>query len=735
MFSKKLEDIFTKQAMLFSLKSYQKARDHDKVLSLIESGIFLKNLKEGFIPDPVQSFEIPKNDHESRQLALSSTASKVVQKTLIAELEDIVKFSDRSYAYRKNKGTIKAINRSKDFLQKNFWVAKADIDNFFDTIDQHKLIEKLNVQIQDKRIVKLIALFLKNGMLKNHQWVEKHAGVYQGDNLSPWMSNFYLNEFDHYLEEKHISFVRYADDILFFARHRRDVIKALDLAEGYLNSLSLTFGKDKTLISNKKEGFAYLGLWFKDDYIRMDNDKLQKKISKLSQKTKKTSLNRSIEIINEHIEGIQRYYAKILSDTKQFNILQKHIDEILIRKIVEAKSSKTINKKSKFIQLLTQLKSYRPTTQEQTQKHAHALIAQAYEQVSLKTPLKSAQKEMTKNKNAYLKESIKSSEIVLSKFGLYAGVTKGKVVIKEYGKIHKQMPLGQVTRIIILSPGINISSMLIYQCAKRKIDIDFIYHDEPYALITYYKSTSSLLHKKQLSFISQEENKLRIAKTIVKAKSKNQLNLIKYYARYREDNDIEEFKKLEIIIGIIEKNYQKISKAKDVNALMGYEGTISSHYWSAFGILIDKPDFMRHTQNAPDPINQAINYGYGFLYNRVQSAIIKAGLSLYHSFLHSQQANKPTLVFDLIEEFRQPVVDREIISILNRGTAITSSKGKLTQKSQKVITQNIQERLITPTKWRKGKYKITSIIDEQVLSIAHIIQDEHKKYKGFLVRY
>jgi len=276
--------------------------------------------------------------------------------------------------------------------------------------------------------------------------------------------------------------------------------------------------------------------------------------------------------------------------------------------------------------------------------------------------------------------------------------------------------------------------MLIYKCAKKQIDIDFIYHDEPYALITYYKSTSSLLHKKQIEFIASQ-NSIKIAKTIVKTKSKNQLNLIKYYARYREDTDIEEFGKLEKIIIEIENLYGRIESAKDNDVLMGYEGNISKLYWKAFGILIDNPEFLRHTQNAPDPINQAINYGYGFLYNRVQSAIIKAGLSLYHSFFHSEQANKPTLVFDLIEEFRQPVVDREIISILNKGTKLTSSKGKLTKKSQKIITQNIQERLVTPTKWRKGKYKITSIIDEQILSISHTIQTPTKKYKGFVARY
>ena len=734
MYSKKLESIFTKDTLLFALKNYQKAKDHDMVLSLINSGMFVKTLLKGFIPDPVRSFEIEKNENEKRQLALSSTSSKIVQKILVNELENLVKFSDRSYAYRKNKGTVKAINRTKDFLHKNFWVAKADIDNFFDTIDQQKLISKLNTHIQDKRIIKLIALFLKNGMLKNNEWVDKHRGVYQGDNLSPWLSNFYLNDFDHYLESKHISFVRYADDMLFFAKHKRDVIKILDLAEGFLNSLSLTFGKDKSFISNKKNGFAYLGLWFKNDKIYMDNKKLQKKISKLSQKTKKRPFSASIEVINEHISGVQRYYAKVLNDTSQFDILQKHIDDILIKKIVEAKNSKKINKKSKFLQLLYDLKSYQPLTQEQRQKHAHTLVAKAYEQIALKTPLKTAQKEINKSKTSYLKESIKSSEIILSKFGLYAGVTKGKVIVKEYGKIVKQLPLNSVTRIIILSPGINISSMLIYQCSKRNIDIDFIYKDEPYALITYYKSVSNALHKQQIELVGSKRS-LKIAKTIIKSKTKNQLNLIKYFARYREDTDFEEFVKLEKIITTIEKLHKQIDNAQDTNALMGYEGSISNHYWSAFGILIDRPDFIRSTQNAPDAINQAINYGYGFLYNRIQSAIIKSGLSLYHSFLHKEQSGKPTLVYDLIEEFRQPVVDREIISIINRGTQIDSSKGRLTKQSVKVISQNIQERLITPTKWRKGKYKITTIIDEQVLSISHVVQNESKKYKGFLARY
>jgi len=168
---------------------------------------------------------------------------------------------------------------------------------------------------------------------------------------------------------------------------------------------------------------------------------------------------------------------------------------------------------------------------------------------------------------------------------------------------------------------------------------------------------------------------------------------------------------------------------------MGYEGSLSVVYWKAFGILIDEKDFKRETFNAPDAINQSLNYGYAFIYHRVQSALLKTGVNIYHSFLHVPQSGKPTLVFDMVEVFRQPVVDREIISILNRGTKITSNKGRLTKKSVKVVTQNVQERLATPTKWRKGKYKIVTIIDEQALELSHVIKGIKSNFKGFVVKY
>ena len=373
-------------------------------------------------------------------------------------------------------------------------------------------------------------------------------------------------------------------------------------------------------------------------------------------------------------------------------------------------------------------------TKEEKQKHAHNLITRAYESIAMAKPLETAEKKMQKKKSSFLQEQIKSSEIILNRFGLYISMSKGKIVVKEYGKVIQTSPVNWVTRIIVMTKGVSISSNLILECSKRKIDIDFIEKSKPYAQITYYNVVSNELHLKQLDLKNSKKG-LKIAKAIIKAKMKNQINLLKYYARYRENKQVKVFQKLERIIEQMEGIAKKMKEAQDVPALMGYEGSLSVLYWKCFGLIIGEKDFKRETFNAPDAINQSLNYGYAFIYHRVQSALLKTGINLYYSFIHSSQPNKPTLVFDMVEIFRQMVVDREIISILTHGTELNSNKGRLTKKSIKIITENIQERLATPTQWRKGKYKIVTIIDEQALELSHVIKGIKPNFKGFVGRY
>jgi hypothetical protein len=83
----------------------------------------------------------------------------------------------------------------------------------------------------------------------------------------------------------------------------------------------------------------------------------------------------------------------------------------------------------------------------------------------------------------------------------------------------------------------------------------------------------------------------------------------------------------------------------------------------------------RSHQGATDAVNAALNYGYGILTAHVWGAVMNAGLEPFAGFLHVDRSGKPSLVLDLMEEFRQPVVDRPILSWLNKGGQLSASEG------------------------------------------------------------
>ncbi|WP_419675594.1 reverse transcriptase domain-containing protein [Aliarcobacter butzleri] len=181
-------------------------------------------LKGTYSPEPLKKIEIQKEDSlEKRPIALSSIKDKLVQRVLYKALNDYFDetFSNKSYAYRKDKSTLNAINRVGQFIQEqNNFILKTDIDNFFESINHDKLLTILDKHIQDKSIIRLISLFLQIGSFKEFDYFEHEDGVHQGDILSPLLSNIYLDLMDKWLEKYDISFVRYADDFVVFSKKK-----------------------------------------------------------------------------------------------------------------------------------------------------------------------------------------------------------------------------------------------------------------------------------------------------------------------------------------------------------------------------------------------------------------------------------------------------------------------------------------------------------------------------------
>jgi group II intron reverse transcriptase/maturase/CRISPR-associated endonuclease Cas1 len=689
-----------------------------------------------YAPVPIKKIAIAKNRTEFRPIALSSVRDKVVQRALVNAIEPYFDklMSNKSYGYRRDKSPLKAVGRCTDFINRgHFWVYKTDIANYFETINHDKLLNILNKHIEDKKIVRLISLYLQNGGFKNANYIEHDEGVHQGDILSPLLSNIYLNEMDMFLEKKGVEFVRYADDFILFFKKKQSIDKKVNELKDFLKTLSLKVGSDKSYRANVFErGFTFLGVYFKEKHTSVDNTKLQKKVSKLFEIAREAKNPKAfVKKTNIFLDGLTRYYLKIIDHkSTQFTVLYNGLIEASAQHVFLQRKSEKMKNKKDFKPYFEKLYFLKETTLTEHRETVERIVSKGFEKyLATKTYVKDESK-IKRSKQKYAKSFAASSVLYVSQFGAYLGMSKNLITIKLKGKIVGKMPKRQCEQIIIAGKAISLSSNMVYLCVQEGIAIDFVDgRDRPFASLLSSKNAYAKMSLMQLEFIEKKKN-LALAKKFILGKSKNQLNYLKYLDRYHDDVA----KQIELIEQKIKQN---IKKATSTSQLMGYEGEISSLYWqSLVTILQEKSNFKgRETRGAKDLVNASLNYGYAILYARVQNALLKAGLALHISFLHSLQDGKPTLVYDLIEEFRAFVVDRAVISMINKNEPLKlNSKGELSKESCHLIVQNVKERLGVYTKHKKASKKLETIIQDQAYLLARHVRGE-EKYKAFIGKY
>jgi CRISP-associated protein Cas1 len=171
-------------------------------------------------------------------------------------------------------------------------------------------------------------------------------------------------------------------------------------------------------------------------------------------------------------------------------------------------------------------------------------------------------------------------------------------------------------------------------------------------------------------------------------------------------------------------------------ALMGMEGVAGRLYWQGFKTIVEsKAEFMgRVHRGADDVLNALLNYGYGILYAHVWGAVVNAGLEPFAGFLHVDRPGKPSLVLDLVEEFRQPVVDRTVIAFVNLGQTAVMKEGMLDEDSRRAIAEKILQRLSSPEPFRGQQFQVRSIIQMQARSLVSFLRGKGK-YKPFSFRW
>lgn len=238
----------------------------------------------------------------------------------------------------------------------------------------------------------------------------------------------------------------------------------------------------------------------------------------------------------------------------------------------------------------------------------------------------------------------------------------GRIVVMRDGKALDSAPIMRLSRVVLLG-AVGITTPALHALLDAGVPVALLRSNgRPMGRIEPVPDTDAEARYRQLSLTTSDAGRLAVAKGFVTGKIANQRALLLRRAR-----DAEHAGQLRSAASLLLPQLARVGSAASLPGLIGLEGGASAIYFSALGPSLNRSGFRRRDRFGPDVVNALLNYCSALLREYVLGAIAVAGLDPTLSFLHTPTRARPTLAFDLMEEWRPVLVESTVLSLLGLG--------------------------------------------------------------------
>lgn len=324
--------------------------------------------------------------------------------------------------------------------------------------------------------------------------------------------------------------------------------------------------------------------------------------------------------------------------------------------------------------------------------------------------------------------------VYLATPGTYAHLKKGRMIVEIHGDKLSEVPLETVCAVQVFG-NINLSGGLIRELLWRDIPIQWCSMSGK--LVGWSQSSCGPNgYARQRQGQLPSDVVLDFSREFISSKIANQATQLRRAGTPKE------------IVAALRALQERCSKCCSLDEVLGIEGKAASLYFSNWLLLIKEPlrsewPFSKCSgRPASDPVNAMLNYAYALLEADTVKAIIACGLDPHQGFLHSSARNKPALALDLMEEFRAPIADSVVQTLINCRSVNASdfysafNSVRLSDGARKAIISCYERRMTTEILHPIFKYKVTwrRALEIQARKVLGVIEGSQEKYEGMRVR-